>query len=38
MWLHHPNGKIAIFVKDPVDTQGANEVIQDEPKKRSKKK
>lgn len=38
MWLHHPSGKIAVFVKDPVDTRSAGEVIQDEQKKRSKKK
>jgi len=39
MWLHHPSGKIAVYVKDPVDVVvNASEVSQDEPKKRSKKK
>lgn len=36
MWLHHPSGKIAIYVKDPVDM--VSEVKQDEQKKRPKKK
>lgn len=38
MWIHHPSGKIAVFVKDPVDVVNASEVKQDEQKKRSKKK
>lgn len=38
MWVHHPSGKIAVYIKDPVDVVYASEVKQDEQKKRSKKK
>lgn len=38
MWLHHPSGKIAVYVKDPVDVSDANEVFQDDKKKLSRKK
>lgn len=37
-WLYHPSGKIAVYVKDPVYTQSADEVIQDEKKRNPKKK
>lgn len=38
MWVHHPSGKIAVYIKDPVDISNANEVSQDKQKKRFKKK
>lgn len=37
-WLHHPSGKIAVWIKDPVIVQDDNKIIEEEPKKRSKKK
>ena len=37
MWLHHPSGKIAVFVRDPVIVQDDNRVSEDKPKKKAKK-
>lgn len=38
MWIKHPSGKIAIFVKDPVIVQDNNEVSENNPKEKAKKK
>lgn len=38
MWVHHPGGKIAVYVKDPVIVQDDNKVSKVDPKKQAKKK
>lgn len=38
MWLHHPSGKIAVYIKDPVIVRDDNKVSKDKPKKQAKKK
>ena len=38
MWLHHPSGKIAVYVKDPVIVQDEGKVSDDKPRKQAKKK
>lgn len=38
MWLKHPSGKIAIFVKDPVIVQDNNRANDKKLKKQAKKK
>lgn len=37
-WLHHPSGKIAVWVEDPVMVQDNNKVSKDKPEKGTKKK
>ena len=38
MWLTHPGGKIAVFIKDPVIVQDDNKDSEIKPKKQIKKK